>query len=170
MGRYSSYGIGLTYTCKLEASNLVMIRKLLNIPKIQIYYNNVTEYDTEDEDVLVDTKKNISLDIGKDVARVMLDKNKVDTAINTPNVTNDMLYQCVSAGWDYFYDNSDVYLIFYSEISSCDSHSAESSDFYKTNMTSIEFMAKITSHMEEMKQCGIEQNDIKCHHFGNEWC
>ncbi len=175
MGRYSSYGIGLTYTCKMEASNLVVIRKLLDIPNIQIYnngtkYNNGTEYDT-DEDVLVDTKKNTSFDIGTNVGRVMLDKKKVDTAINTPNVTNEMLYQCVLDGWDYLcYDNSDVHLIFYYEISSFDSHSAESNDFYKMNISPCELMSKITSCMEEMKQCGVEQIDIKCHHFGSEWC
>lgn len=154
MGRYSNYGIGLTYTCKMEASKLAVISELLDIPHIQIYSGDDIRYD-----------------IGKDVRRVMLDKKKVDTAINTPNVTNDMLYQCVPDGWDDLsYDDSDVNLIFYYEISSFESRSAESNDFYETNITPIKFMSEITSHMEEMKRCGIEQDDIKLHHFGSEWC
>ncbi len=148
--RDSQYGFGLTYKCKLDVLHLLTIRKLLDIPDIKLYYN----FDKSTD---------------KDVNDLIFDKNKLDEAINISNVTNDMLYDCILND-DYDAKSfSGIYLIFFIEFSSLESHSAESADFYKMNITPSELASQITNGIEKIKECGIAENDIKCQYFNAEW-
>jgi len=149
MGCDSNYGFGLSYTCKLDVSNLEIIRKLFENEylSLDIYFSTRTD------------------DNEKCLCRSSIDESSFYQMMELPNISNEILAEYFTYGDDF---GNNTYLTFYSSISDFESESAESTDLYEMKTTPFALISDIADTIDEMVKCGIAINDIKCRHFGSE--